>query len=162
MSTSGGASAALSLAGLFGELGLGGAYAGSTLNTLSYNEYFANVEGLGPNANVEFTSPPLLVAALGVVVDTPVVAASNVDTTTDLYSIQAQLYVTNTIGTQVLEVVASATIPKSGPAQTGEIDWSTATATALVGVDVTWDATTGVSTTAGGLFVATLQMLFES
>ena len=79
-----------------------------------------------------------------------------VDTTNDQLDLNATLWVTNQVGTELLEVTASGAVPKAGPDQTGSIDWTTAVATQVVGVDLAWDGVSVVSSTAGGVFTATL------
>ena len=109
--------------------------------------------------DVAVTSLPSLFGATSVVValaglDGP--SVTGVDTTTDDLILTAILTVANQLGTEAISVMATGDIAMSGPGQDGSVDWSTATPTAVAGADLTWNPATGVSTTAGGIFTATL------
>jgi hypothetical protein len=83
-------------------------------------------------------------------------SVTNVDTTTDDLTIAAQLTVSDTVGSNVIVISATANIAESGPGQSGAIDWTTGTPTVLAGTDLSWDPTIGVSSVAGGIFAANL------
>lgn len=67
----------------------------------------------------------------------------------DAFDLAATLVATNTAGTQVLVLAASAFgVPAGGRIQ---LDWTTANVSPVAGTDLQWDGTT-VTTTAGGVF----------
>jgi hypothetical protein len=73
----------------------------------------------------------------------------------DSFDLDADLFVTNLAGTQVISVVVNgSTTPGDADLL---LDWSTATPTALIGADLVWDGTLfAITTTAGGIFVASM------
>ena len=103
------------------------------------------------------TSLPTLVTASQAVVSSPGLYVYEVNTSLDDLILGAGLVVSNMTGTQVLQVFATGDIAQVGPGQSGSVDWSTATPTAIQGTDLTWDSgAQSVSSTLGGIFMATM------
>ena len=102
------------------------------------------------------TSVPTLVAPGGDVIQAGSVytVIYGLDTTNDSYDLNAVLTIGSADGSQLLNVQAVGTIPQSGPGTSGSVDWTTGSASQLVGTDLTWTAgTESVTSTAGGVFV---------
>lgn len=98
--------------------------------------------------------PPLIVAAasgFGV----PDVYPSNVPDISDNIDTNATLYITDAAGANTLTVSGSSSLATPVVGDGTAIDWTAASAT-IVGVDLTWDGTTGVTSTAGGIYFVTL------
>jgi hypothetical protein len=102
------------------------------------------------------TAGPTLVAPLGDVITSEALFVAGVDTTTDRLDLAATITVTDSLGTNVLTVVATGYIPQAGAGQNGSIDWSTAVATQVIGTDLAWDGTSKVTSTAGGIFTVVM------
>lgn len=136
------------------QFGLGGTAADTYV--FEQNTYLS--AAATPVGEVEgtVTSVPTLVAPSGLVAGSPTLDIDGLDTTTDDLGLNAHLWVTNLLGTEVLELVASGDIAQSGPGQSGDIDWTTATANAVAGSDLSWDGSSTVTSTAGGVFVVSL------
>lgn len=102
------------------------------------------------------TSLPFTVPALTAVVNAEDAGLFNVDTTNSAYTATATIMVSNAIGTEVIWVSATATAIIDGPGQNISIDWTTATVTAVAGTDLSWNGASVISSTAGGVFSASL------
>ena len=99
------------------------------------------------------TSTPTIVAPLSNVLDSPSSSVTNVDTTDSSFLVEATITVSNLAATEVLLISASATAAAGGPHDNAIIDWTTADTTVVAGTDLTWDGTSVVTSTAGGVFV---------
>lgn len=110
-----------------------------------------------PSASVSFVvqGPPLVTAAMGTVCATPQVVPADIPDIEDNYDVNCTLYVTDPTGANTLTVSggSSQATPISGAG--APIDW-TGTSATIVGVDLAWDGSDGVTSTAGGVYSATL------
>lgn len=114
-----------------------------------------------PDANalaIQATSTPTVVAPLGNVCDSPTGFIVGIDTTTNAYVINVIITVSNLAATEVLQISGTVTVPVAGPNQSGSIDFTTADTTVIAGTDLTWDGTSIVSSTAGGVFVVSVAL----
>lgn len=108
----------------------------------------------------QLVSVPMLISASSLVCETPNINVENVDTTNDQWDLQATLFICDVAGTNILKVTANGSIPVTGPAQSTSLDWSTATATPILGTDLSW-ADEQVTSAAGGTYVAQLTVAQE-
>lgn len=107
----------------------------------------------------------MVVAAMGNVIVPGELAAtvSNVDTTSDAFDVNVFIVITDLAGTNILTIDGFFQIPVSGPGESGSMDWTTATATSVAGIDLTWDnVALSIVSTAGGVYVASIQVLAGS
>lgn len=81
-----------------------------------------------------------------------------IDTTNFAFTVNWKLLVTNVAGTESLMLVNTGTAPVAGPNQNLDVNAVGATATILVGSDLSWDGINlQVLSAAGGVFVVSLQ-----
>jgi len=115
-----------------------------------YITFPADAVGLTyPIYNEFVPSPPLTVAA-GAVATFTQWGTISVDTTNDLWYMSVTLLVTDSVGVNQLVVDGSMSVPVSGPGASGVLlpaDLSVLTST---GVDLSYDAVTGIVSSAGG------------
>jgi hypothetical protein len=71
----------------------------------------------------------------------------------------ATITVSNAVGTEVLQVFADVVVSTTGTSESATIDWTTATTNAVAGTDLSWNGTSIVSSTLGGVFAASLQVV---
>ena len=78
------------------------------------------------------------------------------DTTSGVLNVTCVLTVANQLGTQAIKVTVTGTVAQVGTNQTYSQSWASPTVDAVVGTDLAWSSSTGVSSTAGGLFTVDL------
>jgi hypothetical protein len=102
------------------------------------------------------TSPPRLIAAMGVVAQGIAVFPVDVPNIADSLDFSATLFVTNLAGTSTLTVTQSAVAATPIVGSGTQLDW-TGTMATIVGADLSWTAATStVTSTAGGIYVVSL------
>ena len=105
------------------------------------------------------TSLPTLVAALSPIINLADMSqlVGPLDTPNAGFQFEALLSVADLTGSNLISVLGSADIPSGQTAATALIDWSTASVQTTVGADLTFDPAVGISTTAGGVFVVSVE-----
>lgn len=137
--------------------------ASATVNELleDHHSFVYDPVGLSGQTGNCLTSVPVLVAPGGVVaggVASIGFTVSHIDTTADAFDLTGKMLVSNLTGTQVIGIIATGSVPMVGPDQSGTIDFTTGTPTAIAGTDLVWTAATStLTTTAGGVFVVSIQ-----
>ena len=103
------------------------------------------------------TSLPSVVAAASAVAQTNDAQIAYIPASSDFFDVTATLACANTLGTQFATAIVTATL---SPGTASWVpDWTTATFTQVAGVDLTYDgASATISSTAGGVFVASLSI----
>lgn len=129
--------------------------AGGDWSAQTVDYYPAGASGTGADGYAgSMTSVPVLVGAAGTVAGVGTGFVKNIPVDADPYDVTIDLVVTNLTGTEVIIVEVDLTTTAGDTSAT--IDWTTATPSSVAGTDLTWDGTGAVTTTAGGVFVASL------
>ncbi len=111
---------------------------------------------IGHTCDNTTTTTPRVIAAMGLVVDGIFVGLFDVPDISDSIDLGATLFVTDQTGTNTLTVSQAAVIATPIGGGGAVLDW-TGTVAVVVGVDLSWNATTKqVTSTAGGIFTASL------
>ena len=109
-----------------------------------------------------YTSVPQVASALGLVCSSFNCQISYIDTTNDDYYIEMTVTISDLTGTNILTINGTAEASAGGPNDDATVDWTTATATAVAGTDLVWDAAaTTVTSTAGGVYVVSVSCTFN-
>jgi hypothetical protein len=131
---------------------------GTIAPTLGLNEQTAifadQVNALG-EIGFDYTSVALLVPAMSVVSEVPGITITS-DTTHFGLDVQAYLEVSNMVGTQHILVTTNEFSAPAPGVNTFGANWAAATTSEQVGADLAWASGTGVSSTAGGIYVVHL------
>lgn len=105
--------------------------------------------------SVSITSQPVVIAALGTVIDLSTINGqyANLPLSDDEFDLLGYVKVTNMAGTQV--ALAHKSIGIDAETASGSMDWSSPTTSVPTGTDLAWTGT-AVASTAGGIFVVTV------
>ncbi len=108
------------------------------------------------SAALSIQGPPLLIAAMSAVCSQANVLPRDIPDISDQLDVLAILYVTDQAGANTLKVAKGNTQNTPIVGNGASIDWTGSSAT-IVGVDLSWDDTTGtVTSAAGGIYSVTL------
>lgn len=121
------------------------AFGAGTITTLDHN-IFKSVEGFSSC----LAAPPTLLAALDFI-PFPNMLVNDLPNIADDYDLSATLIVVNLANTQMIWLIASASVDELDP--DGSIDWTTASVFDSIGADLSYDPDNGVQSTLGGLFL---------
>lgn len=137
------------------ESGLGG---GDSLWYSPFEQYYpagASTDGAPGQLGTALTTIPVVVAAMGTVATVgPDFIVTVIPVDVDILDVEATLYVTDLTGTNSIEVDLSGSTTAGDTSLT--LPWTGAVSTTIAGTDLAWDGTNVVTSTAGGIFVASL------